>query len=150
MGQPKFNFRLQQVLDTRVRELDSVKAEMGGIMQHHATLKQHIQEIDGHIEDTLNTPMETEQDIATMESLNNYLHTMRLEKQKRQHKLEHHQRIVDQYQYKLRTAYQKQKVLETLKDKQHADFTKKIATAEADQLEEIALRRYTERLRATS
>lgn len=147
LAQPRFHFRLQPVLEHRTRKLDEVKAAMGDIMQHHTKLKQHIDEIEGHIQETLNTPLETEQDIAHMQFLNAYLHTMRQEKEKRQHRLEHHQRIVDEYQYKLREAYQKQQVLETLKEKKRTAFHQKIARAEADQMEEIALRQYSDRLR---
>jgi flagellar export protein FliJ len=138
----QFNFRLQHVLDWRTKELDTVQQQLNHELQHQAVLQRSINELDEHLEQTLNTPLNNEDDIIIAQQLTGYMHTLRLEKQQRQYHLTRQHHVVKAVQQQLHTAHQKQQVLEKLKDKKYAQFTEKQNKLDLETMEELAIRQF--------
>jgi flagellar export protein FliJ len=140
--QQQFKFRLQNVLDWRTKELDTVQQQLNHELQHQAVLQRSINELEDHLEQTLNTPLNNEDDIIIAQQLTGYMHTLRLEKQQRQYHLSRQQHVVKAVQQQLHTAHQKQQVLEKLKEKKYAQFTDQQNKIDLETMEELAIRQY--------
>ncbi|MDH4380161.1 MAG: flagellar FliJ family protein [Vampirovibrionales bacterium] len=139
---PRFQFRLDNVLDLRTRELDEAQQLLAAEQQKHAFLRRGVMELEEQISELHRAPNEAGFNPAEARQRQGYIHSLRLEQQRRFQEINKQQEILNQYQSVVTERHQKQQTLEKLKEKQQVAFNKHQDYLEQEQLEEIALRLY--------
>ncbi len=130
------------MLDLRTRELDEAQQRLAAEQQKQAFLRRGVMELEEQITELLSAQNQMGFDPAEARQRQGYIHSLRLEQQRRFQEINKQQELLNQYQAVVTERHQKQQTLEKLKDKQKMAFNKHQDYLEQEQLEEIALRLY--------
>lgn len=130
------------MLDWRTKKVDDVQQQLAWEVQHQNVLQKSVNELDTHLQETRNTQLNNEDDIAVAQHLTAYLHTLTLEKHKRLHHLERQKHVVKQAQGQLHAAYKDKQVLEKLKERQLNVYKSEEKAQDLATMEELAMRQF--------
>lgn len=141
----RFQFKLQTVLDFREKQLDQVQQILAAEEKKKADLLNQLHEIDLVIEQSMQDQQENLSQSTVDPTLSRLFphYLMKL----KQDRFQVYRRVLAQedqlnrVRLEVQQALIKKKSLEMLKSKQEKDFLKKVESAEAAFLDEIALNR---------
>lgn len=143
----KFQFRLQNLLDLKVKKLDEKLVELSKILNLIFEEKQKIEELARQkLEINLQFEKACEKnlmlDVSKLLNLKNFLPKIDENIRNLKQKIDDMEKVLDIKQFEVNEAFKEKKMLEKLKEKHKKNFYKEFELNEAKELDDLTSARF--------
>lgn len=142
IGVKAFRFRLQPILDMRIRQLEAVQQRFALQQQRVLEITDKLQTARQQVRDALNppNPQEASNPLLSQQRFH-YVQHLKRQAQHLQQVLHSESRVLERIREEMREAHIRKKSLERLSEKQQETYYKQILHQEAMEIEDLVLMR---------
>lgn len=149
MGQKRFKFKLQSILDYKQQIEDEEKEKLAKLMQEEQKAKEYLETLKQNREREVFNLKEKQQEgtlnIDELKLIHNHIQYLGVQIENQKIKISNLQKKIEEQRQKLMEATKERKSYEKLKEKQQERFLQEIETEERKMIDELATTRHIRR-----